>query len=209
MARARGFTLIELIITIVLLAIFVALAVPAFRTLILNNQRAAQVNAMVTSLTIARAEAVKRGTRARVCISDGADPPDCDAASTDWEDGWLVIADLNRNGIITRADEDDPADPDDDLASVLQIQAALAELTTLRGNTPVESNVVFGPRGFAAGTVGTLLHCDARGDSEARRIIVNFVGRDARGDSEARRIIVNFVGRPRTEMGAGGESCPP
>jgi type IV fimbrial biogenesis protein FimT len=59
-ARARGFTLIELLVTIAVVAIFSALAGPAFREMIANQRVRSGTSALNESLWLARSEAVKR-----------------------------------------------------------------------------------------------------------------------------------------------------
>ncbi|MBK1731985.1 GspH/FimT family pseudopilin [Thiococcus pfennigii] len=92
--RHAGVTLIELIMTLALAGILMALAVPSFQSVIANNRSTAQANAIVTALSLARSEAIKRGGQVSVCPS--ADP---EAASpvcrdgTDWSDGWIVVTD--------------------------------------------------------------------------------------------------------------------
>ena len=87
-----GFTLLELLITIAVLAILLALAVPMFTSTINNNRLSAQANELVTSLQLANSEAVRRNARITVCPStDGAT---C-AASGPWT-GWLTIVASNN-----------------------------------------------------------------------------------------------------------------
>ena len=57
----RGITLIELVVTIAVLAVAVAIAVPSYNTLITTNRIASEVNELVASLQYARREAVRRG----------------------------------------------------------------------------------------------------------------------------------------------------
>ena len=162
----QGVTLVELLVTLALAGILATIAVPAFRELILNNRRAAQLNAMTASLMLARSEAVKTGANAVVCISDGAALPDCDTAGTQWEDGWLVIVDSDKDGTVSRADGD----------LVLEAPAALAEGSTLRGNANVSRRITYNSRG-SSGSAGTLTHCDPRGAEEARGIVISNTGR--------------------------------
>lgn len=55
-----GFTLIELMVTIAVAAILLAVAVPSFRHLIISNRLTTAANDVVTALTVARSEAIKR-----------------------------------------------------------------------------------------------------------------------------------------------------
>ena len=93
-----GFTVLELMIVIALLAILTVIAVPSFRSAIQNNRITAQTNDLITAFQLARSEAVKRGRPVSVCASDviqaeidGTDPV-CDT-SGDWSQGWLAFVD--------------------------------------------------------------------------------------------------------------------
>lgn len=92
----RGFSLIELIITVTILAIGLALATPMFRSVIRNSAVSSQTNNLVTALAMARSEAVRRGLQVAVVGAGGG---------SDWSGGWSVIADSNRDGSFAGADE--------------------------------------------------------------------------------------------------------
>lgn len=173
----RGVTLVELLITISLLVVVIALAGPAFRDLILNNHRATQLNAMIASLNVARAEAAKRGARTIVCISDGADPPDCASSPTGWEDGWIVFVDGDSGTPSLDNPEDTNGNGTWDLGedALIDVHGPLADGTTLRGNTNVAKQVTFNR---LSGTGGRLCHCDSRGAAKARGIIISRAGRN-------------------------------
>jgi type IV fimbrial biogenesis protein FimT len=90
MKRTRGFTLIELMVTLTVATILVTVAIPGFRTIIQNNRATTQSNNLLTAMTLARSEAIKRGIRVSVCSS--SDQATC-AGSTDWATGWIVFTD--------------------------------------------------------------------------------------------------------------------
>jgi type IV fimbrial biogenesis protein FimT len=99
----RGFTLIELIITIIVGSVVVALAVPSFQTMIASNRTTALANEMVIALNLARSEAIKRGAGVSICRSNGG----ATCNGTSWAQGWIVFVDDNRNGILEIADGDE------------------------------------------------------------------------------------------------------
>jgi type IV fimbrial biogenesis protein FimT len=90
----RGFSLLELFVAIAILAIVVGFAMPMFRDVIRNTTVSNETNDLVTALSMARSEAVRRGTRVAVVANNG-----------DWNTGWSVIADSNRSNTFTGADE--------------------------------------------------------------------------------------------------------
>jgi type IV fimbrial biogenesis protein FimT len=69
MKMCRGFTLLELMVTIAVLAILTTIAVPNFRDLVQNNRVTTQANELVSALTFARTEAVKRGRNVEVEVA--------------------------------------------------------------------------------------------------------------------------------------------
>lgn len=91
MNKIKGFSLIELLFVVAILGALLALALPSFTDTIEQATTNSQIKVMLTTLNLARSEAIKRGQDVSVCASsDGAD---CDAAN--WTAGWIVFVDNN------------------------------------------------------------------------------------------------------------------
>ena len=102
----EGVTLIELLVTLSIVAIIVAVGVPALRDFFAMNQMSAAVNDLVTSLHLARSEAIKRETTATLCPSANWDSPNptCTPLGS-LADGWIVVADPAGNAIVVQTHE--------------------------------------------------------------------------------------------------------
>lgn len=94
MKNELGVTLVELMIVIVIVAITLTIGVPGFQDMIAKNRSTSQAMSFISSLNLARSEAVKRGAIVKISASDG----------TDWENGWQVWVDLNAD---TNVDADE------------------------------------------------------------------------------------------------------
>jgi type IV fimbrial biogenesis protein FimT len=92
---ASGFTILELMIAVAVLAILMGIAVPSFTEMIRQNRLATQTNDLLTATAVARSEAVKRGARVTLCPANG-DNSDC-SDEAQWNTGWLVITDDGPN----------------------------------------------------------------------------------------------------------------
>lgn len=85
---SRGFTLIELMITITILAILLGVGVPSFLDASLSSRLSSIANDLVASVQLARSEAIKRNSNVTVCVSSNG----TDCGSGDWNQGWIVLA---------------------------------------------------------------------------------------------------------------------
>ena len=94
--RIRGFTLVELMVTVSIAAVLLAVGVPPFSRLIANNRMATQTNEFVASLNAARSEAVRRG----VGVSLRADSGDIN-----YNSGWKVYVDSDQDGAAPSTDD--------------------------------------------------------------------------------------------------------
>lgn len=86
--RCGGFTLIELVVTIALVAVLMTLAAPTFTTFQRNAELTSRINSLLAVINAARSEAMKRGTYAMVVPISG-----------DWAQGMRVFIDKNNNQV--------------------------------------------------------------------------------------------------------------
>lgn len=103
MRKNLGFTIIELLVTIVVMAVIAGFAVPSFKELMISNSVSSTTDQLYEALIYARAEAVKRGQYVAICKS--TDKKSCNSSAS-WTSGWLVFTDKNGNGAIDASDGD-------------------------------------------------------------------------------------------------------
>lgn len=162
---AMGTTLIELLMTMLVLAVLGTLAAPAFGSLLERSRVQAADQAFVAALHLARETAARSGARTLVCPS--ADGTHC-SDDGHWEAGWVVAIDRDRDGQpdtapMLRGDRDTNGSPQG--TTRLRLQSSSGR-----------PRVVFQPDGSAGGSNVTLLICRPGGRS-GRGIVVSNSGR--------------------------------
>lgn len=142
--RVAGFTLVELMITLAVAAVVLALAIPSFTSMINSNRLAALSNDIAGSLQLARMEAVRRGVRVVACPSN--DGSTC--ATGNPMNGWILFTDVNSN---------DALDAGDEVLRYLTVKPPTQFWASPSVSTT--GRVVFRPDGFAyqSGSATTLL----------------------------------------------------
>jgi len=202
----HGFTLIELMITLLILSIVLGIGIPNFQETIQNGRSVSQINQVTGILAFARSEAAKRpNTTISLCGSNNTNSATPTCNSSNWEDGWLIMSDMDADRILDITDEDlngnDILDPGEDINGngvldnatdqLLKIGLPLSGGNTLRltgfANT---SFIQFGASGIPDSS-GTFTLCDDRGASEAKAVILSVVGQSRLGVDETSDDTVN------------------
>lgn len=176
----RGFTLLELIITVTILSVLLGIGIPSFRELQLNNQLTANANRVLGMLRLTRSEAVRRNTRVVMCRSTDQQQCNTDSAlNRQWETGWIIFPDLDTDGEVDSPDEE-----------LIRVVGPLPDGLTLRTGGNYSRHIAFRPLGRPRGNTGlgndTFRLCDERGGDYARKVVIAVTGRMrvARGDEE-------------------------
>lgn len=154
-----GFSLVEILVAIALVAITLSFSIPGFSALRQRNYRAVAVNELVSHLNFARHTALQQGEEVVVCPSSNASQ--CDD-SRSWINGWITWANRDRDNPPVR-DEDEP---------LLRVAGAVNGGLSLNAN---RNSFEFRPFGGAIN--GTWVICDARNQTPGLAIIVSTAGR--------------------------------
>ena len=151
-ARA-GFTVIELMVTIAILAILLGIAAPSLGRFIKDVRLAGQANDLLTDLMLARSEAVKRDVSIAICSKKNNNDTEC-GSDPNWHEGCLLVVDADRDGKRDTATSE----------SLLKSEEALHAKSTLKatgaGN---KGSITFTPTGVASSGPITLTLCDNEG----------------------------------------------
>lgn len=162
MNRNTGFTLLELIITVSIAAILIAVAVPSFSNIIKDNRLTSHINDFIVDANLARSEAMKSGTRVTMCPKNTAGT----GCTTNWENGWIIFKDENANATV------------DGEEKAMRVHEALAGSSiTLRSSGDTNEYLSFNSQGLAktssgATLTGEIILCDDRKDAYAKGILV-------------------------------------
>ena len=172
MRRDSGFTLIELMIAVALVAILLATAVPALDDFTNDARQTGAINDFISSIHLARNTAITTNSRVTMCAS--ASGTNCELTS--WDAGWIVFGDLNSNGALELGE------------TIVSASAAVEGLSIQSGEFPAA--LMYRPNGRAmtaalTGNSGEFAVCDFRGVDYAKVILVEISGRPRMSEKKA------------------------
>ncbi|MCP4769726.1 MAG: prepilin-type N-terminal cleavage/methylation domain-containing protein [Gammaproteobacteria bacterium] len=163
MKRNAGFTLTELLITVTILSLVMAIGVPSMREFIKNDRLVTQINTLVGHLAYARSEAVLRHQPVVICASSNQSS----CSTNNWASGWIIFVDTDNNSDFSAGED------------------MLRQVEELSGSNTLTSSVgsiaIYDKRGFAPNSVGSFTLCDDRGDAHKKAITISVTGRVRQG----------------------------
>ncbi len=181
--RARGVTLIELMVALAVLAILLGLGVPYLREFFITNRLAAATNELITGLNFARSEAIRRGVQVTMRRKS--------ASARNWSEGWEIFVDANSNKLR------------DAVEAVLYAGPASSPRVTVNATAAVDEWVGFDASGRAVLATG------APGTPSAAVFVICYEGLlTEAGRIRSRAVIVNSSGRVRMGLDANGNGIP-
>lgn len=168
--RQTGISLLEVMVVMTIVGILSAIAIPSFLTTIRNNRLTAYTNDIITGLTLARTEALKRNLPAAICRSANstAASPACTTGSGTggWEIGWFVYADNDSSGGFNAGD------------TVIMRREPYTGGVSITGNNNVANTIRFTSQGITTvAGIGTITLDDGRPTVGVRLICIAATGR--------------------------------
>jgi type IV fimbrial biogenesis protein FimT len=186
--RSHGFTLLELMFTIAVAAILLAVGVPSMTQFIRDNRMTGAANDLLVAIHTARSAAVNTRSPVIMCFSAAPESaaPACNGNGTQ---GWIVFRDDKDPEVAEGTDNNGTYDAGE---PILLRHAALPDSIDVKPVPNDATYVAFNSAGFARSiaALGSNLRgvvmCDARGNVTT-----------AGGQSAARGVLVATTGRPR------------
>jgi type IV fimbrial biogenesis protein FimT len=140
----RGFNLIELMVTLTVLGVLVAMGLPEFTKFIRDMKLGGMASDLRADVQYARSESIRRNARVLVCPRASATATTCatTVAATTWANGWLVCYDLDADGACDATSATDP--------NPSRVRSAIATPLVLSGPA---ATLIFFPTGSASASL--------------------------------------------------------
>ncbi len=163
--REQGFTLVELMAVVAVLAVLLTIGAPTFVDTIKNSRMRAETYAIRATLANARSEAMAR--RMPVVVCETSNSTSCATNTTSWNTAHLAFADADNDGVV---------DTGEDIFQLKEHNAPGLVVTFRDPGGSAASSVRFSSRGDSLNRNGNFTLCDDRGATEASAVILNNAG---------------------------------
>jgi type IV fimbrial biogenesis protein FimT len=162
--RHSGYTMIELLMVIVIVAILSTIAIPSFRYVTNSNRIASEVNGLLGDLQFARSQAVKEGQTVTVCSSNNG----TGCTNTAWQLGWIVFLDTNGSKSVDAGE------------AIVRVQPALGGTDTFIATPGAFHAITYNRMGYAptgqATAINVTLHDSTANTNWTRCVAINPIG---------------------------------
>lgn len=161
----NGFTAIELLVTMAVVAVLVSIATPTVRTIIQNNRIVTLTNDLMSDVNYARTESLRRALNIGLCRSSNG--TNCDGAGSTWQGGRIIFADINDDRAFTTGTD-----------QILRARDAMPSNTLTTATVP--NPLIFNARGRPLDSAGrpsevtvSFALCDSRGPGAGKTVQIN------------------------------------
>lgn len=172
----KGVTLLEILITLALISVLAAWAVPSFQNSLRNSAIQTITADFLSTLSFARAEAIRLKQTIIICPSENGTT--C-TESNSWENGWLIYADKNNSNTLDS--------PDGEPELLKTFSGSEASAISLRPSTDLGTPIQFDTQGKIVTDLGYFVACsDGKIESAKTIILTRFqprLGSDSDGDN--------------------------
>jgi type IV fimbrial biogenesis protein FimT len=163
--RDSGYTMLELVMTVAIVAILGTIAIPGFKFVTSSNRVATEVNGLLGDIQFARSQAVKEGLSVTICTSTA---PYTACTNTDWELGWIVFLDSNGDQAVNAGEV------------VVRTQPAFAGTDTFIATPNTFHALTFNRMGYAPTglltAINVTLHDSTSNTNWTRCVAINPIG---------------------------------
>ncbi len=188
MRKSSGFTLLEVVVVVAIIAILTALALPSVIAMSQSNAVSSNVNGFMADVRFARSEAVRRGGPVLMCRSDDpeASPPVCNttAGTNGWVSGWIIFEDRDNSQTYT---------PSGDQNQLLRVQGPITNLDSIMETS-------------GSGSTKLQFAATGRMNGLSSATALQFGGNASIPNTRQRVVCINASGRARI-AGDGTASC--
>ena len=156
----RGFSLLELLITLSIIAILTVIATPSFTTQSSNNEAKAVIQTLSSLVRTARNHAIYHQKSTIMCPSS-----DGQTCSQNWREGALIFQDNNHDKLLNTTEP------------VVRFNAHLSDKGSLNW-TALRNYLVFSGQGLSGSSAGSFIYCPTNNNAKhAHALIISFSGK--------------------------------